>query len=117
MKFADIVPAAESGLRLRAQFEDVQLPQLVGQSLSRPRNIAVGFSLHVGLVFGGVLVKVVNHLLAGPVFVVDSGIEHQANGAQQFVRETTEVRIGVLIQADLFAGPSEYSAQPSAYAS
>jgi hypothetical protein len=61
--------------------QNLQLADLVGQSLAGPRDVAVHLGLDAGLVDGRVVVEEIDHLLAGPVLGVDAGIDDQANGA------------------------------------
>ena len=67
---ADVELIAQFFLRPLAQFGDLQLPDLVRQRLRRPRDVAVGLGLDVGLVLGGVGMEVVDDLLAVPVLEV-----------------------------------------------
>src|SRR5262249_22569472 len=52
VKRADIIPTAESALRLIAKFEDFKLAKLISQRLRRPSDVAVHFRLHAGFIFG-----------------------------------------------------------------
>ena len=51
----------------------------------------------------GVVVEVIDHLLAGPVLGVDAGVDDEADGAPDVVFEAAVVGVGVLIEADVFA--------------
>jgi len=46
-----------------------------------------------------------DHLIAGPVLVVDAGVDDEANGAPHFVFQPAVLAIGILIASDLFAQP------------
>ena len=103
MEGAIVVPAAEFRLGALAQLEDLELAQLVGQRLRRDCDVAVGLRLHIRLGFRRMLVEKRHHLLAGPMFVVRSGIHHQTNRAQHLIGKPPVVRIGILIKADILA--------------
>ena len=51
------------------------------------------------------IVKKIDHLLAGPVLGVDAGIDHQAYGAPVIGFQSAVVRIRVLVEANLLAQP------------
>jgi hypothetical protein len=48
-------------------------------------------------------VEEVDHLLAGPVLGVDSGIDDPAHGAPHFILQAAVFAVGVLIKADFFS--------------
>src|SRR5215469_10916267 len=68
-----------------AQLKDLQLAELIAQGLRRPGHVAVSLALYLGLVNAGVVVEVIHHLLARPVLVMEAGIDHKADGAQQII--------------------------------
>ena len=105
MKSADIVLRAQFLFRLLAQFENLHLPQLVGQCLTGPRDVAVHFGLNVGLVHGGVLAEEVHHLLAAPVLVMHAGVHYQPDGAPHLVFQPAVFAVRVLIETDVLAQP------------
>ena len=47
--------------------------------------------------------EIVDHLLAGPVLGVDSGIDYPADGAPYFVLQAAVFAVGILIKADFFS--------------
>ena len=47
----------------------------------------------------------VNHLLARPMFVVEAGIDNQADGAEHVVLEVTVIAVGILKEPDFLAQP------------
>jgi hypothetical protein len=47
--------------------------------------------------------KVVDHLLAGPVLGMHSGIDYPAHGAPHFVLQAAVFAVGILIKADFFS--------------
>ena len=88
-----------------AQLQNLQLADLVGQRLAGPRDVAVHLGLDAGFVDGGVVVEVLDHLLAGPVLGVDAGVDHQADGAPDVGLQAAVVGVGVLVKADVLAQP------------
>ena len=92
-------------LRAVAQLQNLHLPDLVGQRLARPSNVAVHLGLHAGLIHVRVLVEVLDHLVAGPALGVDAGIDHQADGAPDVGFQAAVVGVGVLVEANVLAQP------------
>ena len=103
MEGADVELVAQRLLGSRAQRQDLQLAGLVRQRLPGPGDVAVGLGLHVGLVLAGMGVEEIDHLLARPVLVVHTGVEHQAIGAQQLIGQAAVVGQRVLVEAHLLA--------------
>jgi len=79
-------PDIEAGTKLPlgaiAEIENLELPDLVAEALSRPRNIPVNFSLDRRLICGA-FAEVGHCLFAGPTFGVNAGIDNQANRTHQ----------------------------------
>ena len=46
--------------------------------------------------------KYLHHLVARPVLIMNSGIHHQANGAQLLVFDPALIVVRVLVEPDLF---------------
>src|SRR5579884_3481459 len=82
-----------------AQFQNLELPQLVRQRLSWPTNIAVDFGLDVRFIHRGVFMEILDHLIARPVFGVYSCVDHQPNIAPHFIFEAAIFAVRVLITA------------------
>ena len=78
----DVELGAELCLGFIAQLANGQLPHLICQRLSRPRDVTVGLSLRQRVV-QVVCVHVIDHLLAGPVLVMNASVYHQSNGAKE----------------------------------
>src|SRR5271170_5055996 len=103
MEGPDIVLWPEFFLCAGAKLEDLQLAEFIGQRLAGNRDVTVSLCLDVWLVLIGVLAEIRDHLVAGPVFVVDAGIKHQAASAQQFIRQPAVITERVLIKANILA--------------
>ena len=86
-----------------AQFQDLELADLVSQGLCRHRHVPVGFALHFVLIYRGMVVKEVNHLLPRPVFIVEAGIHDQPDCAQHVVLQVPVIAVGILKESHLFA--------------
>src|ERR1700722_2318117 len=69
------------------QLEDLHLPDFVGAGLTRPHHVAIDFALWNAIV---------NRLLPGPAFRVQSGIHHEPAGAEDFTIETPKIAGGVV---------------------
>ena len=69
--------------------------------MPRPRDITVDLALNIRLVHRGVLVKVLDHLVARPMIRVNAGVDDQANVAPHFVFEAAIFAIGILISIHL----------------
>src|SRR4029077_18928760 len=103
VKCPDVIFAAELGARAVAQFQNFELAEFVRKGLRGNGDVAISLGLHTRLVFGRVRVKKVDHLLARPMLVMHAGIEHRADSAQHFIREAAVIRVGILIEADIFS--------------
>ena len=102
---ADVELVAERFLRAGAELEDLELADLVGQSLAGPGDVAVDLGLDAGLVDVRVVVEVVDHLLAGPALGVDAGVDDEADGAPDVGLEAAIVGVRILVEADILAQP------------
>ena len=102
---AQVEVVAQSRLSPVAQFQNLQLADLVGQCLAGPRDVAVHLGLHLRLGGCRVVVEVIDHLLAGPVLGVDAGIDDEADGAHDVALEAAIVGVGVLVEAHILAQP------------
>ena len=89
----------------RAQLQELQLADLVGERLARVGDVAVDLVDDVGLGLGRVRHEVVDGLLARPVHVVDAGVDDEAHGAPQVVGELPEARVRILVEAEVVAEP------------
>ena len=49
--------------------------------------------------------EVIDHLVAGPMFRVDAGIDHQADGAPDIGFQAAIVVVGILVEPDVLAQP------------
>ncbi len=47
--------------------------------------------------------KVLHHLVAGPVVGVDAGVDDETDGAPDVAFQASVVGVGVLVEADIFA--------------
>src|SRR6266852_3872322 len=84
-------------------FRSSSCPIFVAESLRRPRHVAVGLALYRGFINGGVLVKIVDHLLARPVLGVEAGVNDEANRPQHVILQMTIVAVGILEKPGFFA--------------
>ena len=66
---------AELILGVLAKLENFELSELVSESLRGPSDVAVNFGLNVGFIHGRVTMEVGHHLVAGPVPLVNAGID------------------------------------------
>ncbi len=98
----DVELGAELRFGFIAQLANSQLPHLICQRLPRPRDVAVGLSLRERVV-QVVGVHVIDHLLAGPVLLVNASINNKPNGAKQLRVQPAIVGHRILIEADLLA--------------
>src|SRR4029077_738479 len=103
VKCPNVIFAAELGERAVAQFQNFKLAEFVRKCLRGNGDVAIGFGLHARLVFVRVRVEKVDHLLARPMLVMHAGIEHQADGAQHFIRQAAVIRVGILVEPDIFS--------------
>ena len=103
MKGSYIKPGAELRTSTLAEFAELELSQLVAQSLARPGDVAVGLRLDLGLVDGAGFAEEVDHLVACPAFGVNAGVDHQADGAKTITPKPAIVRDGIPVEADLLA--------------
>src|SRR6266849_1653694 len=103
MKAADIKLWPQGFLGAFAKLSDLELAKLVAQRLCRPRDVAVGFRLDGWLVNGARLAHELDDLIAAPSFRMDSGINHQAHGAEKFRREAAVVGNRVVVEANFLA--------------
>src|SRR4051794_39125555 len=85
---ADVELAAELALRLLAQLENLQLPDLVAEGLAGPHDVAVGLVLDVHLVLRRMGVEEIDNLLTVPLLVMQAGVDHQPDRAQHLVLQT-----------------------------
>src|SRR5208282_4462508 len=102
---ADVELRAQRFLCAIAEVENLQLSDLVSECLAGPRDVAIHFGLHAGFVHIGVVVEVLDHLLAGPGLAVDAGVDYQADGAPDVGFKSAVIGVGVLVKADVFAQP------------
>jgi superoxide dismutase, Cu-Zn family len=70
-----------------AQFGDLELPDFVSESLSGPGDIPVDFIFRIRFRARNPVAIICERLFAGPAFGVHAGVDHQADGAQHFVRQ------------------------------
>ena len=103
VEVAEVEFVTESFLGAVAEFKDLQLANLVCESLAGPSDVAINFSLDIRLVDVGVIVEILDHLFAGPVLGVDPGIYDQTDGAPDVAFESSVVGVWILIEADIFA--------------
>src|ERR1039458_7529585 len=97
VKCADVKLGAQFFLGALAEFAVLELPELVAEGLSGPRDVAVGFGLYAGLVDSVGLAEEVHDLIAGPTFGVDSSVDYQTHRAEKFGGEAArseERRVG-----------------------
>src|SRR5271170_112310 len=66
-----------SSFSARERTSRIFSPELISERLAGYCDVAVGLGLDVWLVLIGVLPEIRDHLVAGPVLVVDAGIKHQ----------------------------------------
>src|SRR5271167_1682425 len=76
---------AELILGVLAKLENFQLSEFVSKSLSRPGDVTINFSLNIGLIHGGVAMEISDHLIAGPVLLVNAGVDGQTDGTPHFI--------------------------------
>ena len=101
VKFAQIEIIAQRFLGAVAQLPDLQLPELVGQGLAGPGDIAVHFGPDVAARQRGVAGEVFHRLCAAPALGMDAGIDHQPARAPHFVTQPTKVFIRAAVYAHL----------------
>ena len=100
---AHVEPVAQRLLGLGAQRLDPELADLVRQRLARPGDVAVDLVVDVEIALAGVLLEVVDRLVARPLERVHAGVDHQAHRAPHVVVQLADLREVVLVQAEVVA--------------
>src|SRR5579871_545353 len=103
MEGAQIEARTECFPGAHAELAELQLSELVGKSLCRPRDVAIGFALNRGLVDRSRFTHEVHHLIARPSLGVDTGIDHEAHRAEQLAREPAVIADRILVEPDFLA--------------
>ena len=101
MEGADIEARTEPLLGAMAEIKNLELADLIAEPLSRPRDVAINFSLDGRFVSGAALAEIGHGLFAGPTFGVNSGVDDQTNRAHQFEIEAPIIRGRILKKPDL----------------
>ena len=84
---------------------DLQLTELVGERLPRPRDVAIDFGTDLVVGERGIGLEVGDRLLARPSELVNAGVDHEATGTPHLVREPAEVLVGRFVDAHHRAQP------------
>ena len=103
MEASEIEALAEGVLGPLAEFEDLELPELVRGRLARPADVPVDLRGDVLLGEGAVGLHVVDGALAGPALGVDPGVDHEAEGSPHLHVESAEVGVRVGVHASIDA--------------
>src|ERR1051325_2066669 len=112
MELADFELRAELFLGAVAQLENLQLPDLERERLSRPDDVAVGLGLDLHLVDRRVVAEKLHDLVARPLLVVQSGVDHQPDRAQHFVIQSSIVAVRIVVVADFLPQPLRIERPP-----
>jgi len=103
MEFAKIELRTQFLLRTIAKFPKLELAKFIAESLSRPRDVAVGFRLNRGLVDCARFPEELHYLIPAPAFGMDSGVDHKAVRAEQLGRQAPVIGNRILIEADFLS--------------
>ena len=114
MELANVEGGTELVFGLLAHPADGQFPQLVGQRLPRPADVAVDFGAHFPLGQRSMARKIVDRLLPAPAVVMDTGIDDQPRSAPHLVGQAAELLVGRAIDAHLF--PEIFHVETPAFA-
>src|SRR3984885_9828482 len=87
MEGSDIQLGSQLLLSSIPEFADFELAELVAESLRGPRDITIGLGLDRGFIDRARFAEEIHHLIARPCFGVNSCVDHQAHGAEEFGRE------------------------------
>lgn len=113
MIVSEVEGCAELPSRQLAQFENFEHADFVGGRLGGRHNVSVGFGEDVALGIRSVGAEVIHHLRARPFLRMDASINNEADRAQQFVIESAEVHVGILIESEFFGEILAVKRQPS----
>ena len=94
----------EAGTKLllaMAEFENLELADLIAEPLSGPCNTSVNFCLDRRLIGGAAGAEVSHCLFAAPAFGVNARIDDKANRTHQLQRETPIIGRQILKKPDL----------------
>jgi len=97
MEAAYVEFLAQRLLRLVAQFADFQAANHIGGRLAGVDDVAFNRLDDAARRIGAIVLNIFNRLFAGPAFVVQAAIDHQADRAVQLQLQATKVtrRIGI----------------------
>src|SRR5580704_19238999 len=98
MKIPDIKLSPQPRLALPAQLHNLQLSQLVGKRLRRPRDVPVNLGLRLRWSMN---LQIFLRLLASPSHRVNSRINHQSSRAEPFASQLPEAIIRIAINSQL----------------
>ena len=105
METAEVEIGSEAFLLFGAEGADVDFTELVGQGLSGPEDVAVHFGVDVVHGQRRVLGHVGDRLFLAPSVPMDAGVHHQAERAPHLVTQTSEIAVGIGIEADFQSQP------------
>lgn len=105
MEGADVKAGSEGAFGSGSELADFELPDFVGEGLAWPSDVAVHFVDDIEFGFGGVGQEVIDGLLATPFFLMDAGVNHQAEAAPEIIDELAEAVVGIVIQAEFVTEP------------
>ena len=88
-----------------SQLANLELAHLVGQGLARPGDVAVDLVFDLVARERGIFFHVGDRLVAGPVLVVNSGVDDQSRAAKRIVVKPAKLGVGVRIESDLAGEP------------
>ena len=103
MEGANVEPGPELCLGACAQVKKLKLTRLVGQRLAWECNVTIHLCLHAALVYGGVLVEVIDHLLSRPALAMHTGVHHQADCSPDIGLQPSVVVVRIGVEADILA--------------
>src|SRR5712692_9060999 len=90
-------------LRFPAQLANLALPELVGQGLPRPHDVAVDLNGDVLIGLSGVVLEELNRMVPRPAHRMHPRIHHEAHRPPHFVAELPEFRVGIFVHSQVFA--------------
>ena len=103
MEVLDIELVAQRRFGLAAYLADLELPDLVGQRLSRNGHKTLRFRYCLSFRPRGIGQHVVKYFLACPLFRMQACVDHQSDRTPQFRIQRAEILVGIRVDAKLLA--------------
>ena len=103
MKCLDIEVVTQRSFTFAPQLEHFELPDLVGECLTRPGNVTIDFIDDIGFSLRRVIHKEIYRLLPRPALVVHAGIDNEAYRTPHVIGQCAEMGVRVFIESQFVA--------------